>query len=228
MAKQSDRALHVCLDRESGRLFFAALENRRPGEANFRSSHPVEKGMILLMMPVPLEWDGEPIERAVLEKSSKAFEANVIRMEGRGAFKVRILSHDQQDVMARVRAGMISSDNLKFMLDEVGAIQALRLQGRIGLKSAAKIQGLLRSIPPDKRSMVLIDMSGILHFSKGSMGMFSAVIKEAIEDGYHIKILVQPDSVIEETLAHSKIPKFVGVYNDREEAVKALLMNSLT
>lgn len=208
-------------------MFFAALEAKKGEQADFRSSQSVDKGETLLMMPVPPGWNGEHIERSTLENSIKAFEAHVMRTEGRGQFKVRILSHDQQDLMARMRSGIAGDDHLKHTFEQVGAIQVIHLEGRIGTQSAAKLQSLYQQLPAGPKKPVLLDFTEVIHISKHSLGMLLTVFKDLHQQGFVSKALVRKDSVIEDLLTHSKVVNYIGVYHDREAAVEALLLSSI-
>ncbi|MBZ0258356.1 STAS domain-containing protein [bacterium] len=223
----SANSLYVCLNKEKQEVFHASLVDRKDFHANLRTSYSIEKGMTLMMMEVPEDWDGKPFEPQTLAKSSKAFEAHVIYTEGRGAFRVRMLSGEQKDMVDRVRSGSIKKNILHATLREVGAIYEVDLKGRLGVDSVGKIQRALRDLP-EKIKPILFDFGGVAHIAKDCFGVFGELLETYKEKGHAISILVPPDSRVEEIMANSRLSAVIEVYNDREQAVTALLMRTFS
>lgn len=222
-----DNKLHVCLNKESQEVFFASMSDRKDFHANLRSSHAIEKGASLIMMEAPPDWDGKPIPPETIAKSSKSFEAHVIYNEGRGSFRVRILSGDQKDMVERVRSGSIKKNILHASIREVGAIYELGLKGRLGVDSVGKIQRALRELP-EKVKPLLIDFAGVTNISNDCFGVLIETLEGYREKGLAINILVPAESRIEEVMTGSRLSAIIEVYNDREQAVTALLMRTFS
>ncbi|MDP8246180.1 MAG: STAS domain-containing protein [Candidatus Hinthialibacter antarcticus] len=222
-----DNKLYICVNKENQEVFFASMINRKDFHANLRSSHAIDKGMSLIMIEAPPDWDGKPIPAESITKSSKSFEAHVIYNEGRGSFRVRILSGDQKDMVERVRSGSIKKNILSVKVREVGAIYELDLKGRLGVDSVGKIQRALRELP-EKIKPLLFDFAGVTHISNDCFGVLSETLESYREKGHAINILVPPDSHIEEVMSKSRLSAIIEVYSDREQAVTALLMRTFS
>ncbi len=223
----ADKKLHICLNKENQEVFYASMINRKDLQANLSTSHLVEKGMSLVLMEAPPDWDGKPLSPETIKKSSKAFEGHVIYNEGRGLFRVRILSGDQKDMVERVRSGSIKKNILHVKGREVGAIYELDLQGRLGVDSVGQIQNAFRKLPEQVKP-ILINFGGVTNITKDCFGVLIETIEALKEKGRALTILVPPNSRVEELVVGSRLSSIIEAYNDREQAVTALLMRTFT
>lgn len=225
MNEQAKSRLHFCMNKDTADVFFASLDEMQPGYGDFRSSTRVEKGDILMMMALPEGWDGQDLDPQVLLTSSKAFEANVIRSDPRGLFRVRVLSLDQQDMMARMR-GRVSSDHVEIETNDLGAMTEMVVEGRIGLESVGRLQKAIQTGVGSTKSC-LLNFSAVIYISKNALPMLTTVIHELQEKGILLRVLLKSDSPIEEMISHSRMVDEVGVFTDRDAAVQSILMAQL-
>lgn len=224
--KEQEKRLYVCLDRGSGQIFYASMVSRDGSQAEMRSSWEIEKGMSILMRPVPENWGGQSFGVGDIKDHPESMEASISRTEGRGAFFIRILTFDELDIVNRMRTGQLREDALKITVSVAGLVATIKMEGGVGIESAAKIQGVLREFPTT-RQLILLDMSRLAHFGTGGVAMLYMVLKEAAAEGRVINILVKPGSRIEEILSKSKIETIAAVFDNRESAVTALLKSTL-
>ncbi|MBI1388047.1 MAG: hypothetical protein GC154_06325 [bacterium] len=222
-----ENKLHVCLNKETREVFFASMVDRKDLHADLRTSYNIDKGMTLLIMPIAEDWKGGTIAADAIVNSTKSIEAHVIRTEGRGAFRVRMLTGDQKDIAERVRSGGLRGNRLAVDVQEVGAIFEIRLSGRIGVDSVGKIQRAVKGLPANTKP-ILFDMTEVVYLGKDSFGVFSELIDELREKGHPMSILVEPESRSQELVSSSRLAGLVDVFDDREKAVTTLLLRTFT
>lgn len=219
--------LYVCVNKVNHDVFFASMAKQKDMTADFRTSYGIDKGMSLMVMPVPDDWKGGDYEPDDIIGSKNALEAHVIYTEGRGQFRIRILSGDQQDMVDRVRSGSMKENVLRVEVKEIGAIYEVLLKGRLGVDSVGKVQRALRGLP-DKVKPLLFDFSGVTYMAKDSFGVLSEMFEHYRGRGYAMSILVPAESRAAEILGSSRLSAMIEIYSDREQAVTALLMRSFT
>ncbi len=217
------KKLHVCLNKETGQIFFASMVAKKGSQADMRSSSEIGKGSGLVMMPVPDNWEGGTFTRDQIENSPEAFEAHINRSEGRGSFHIRILSEAQKNLANRYRQGKFHDDNLKIEISEAGAVVTVKMLGSVGVQSAFRLQSIINEIPKEKNN-ILLDVVSLTHMASAGVGILYTVLKQLTENGFHIVILVKKKSRLEEILSESKIDQFATIYNDRDTAIAALLI----
>jgi len=222
----AEKKLYVCLDKNSRQIFFASMISERGAQAEMRSSGNFEKGMMLLMRPVPENWGGDTFTPEMITESQETMEAHINRTEGRGTFSVRILSTDQKELIERVRTRAQMVDTLKIETTEAGMVVTMRLEGRITLETAAKLQSVLRGLSVNQ-TLLLLDLTQDIHLATTGVGMFFMMLKEAVKHGRFISILVEPESRIGSVLGETKIGRVAKIYTKRDEAVAALLKKTL-
>ncbi|RJP27106.1 MAG: hypothetical protein C4527_13965 [Candidatus Omnitrophota bacterium] len=220
------KKLYVCLDKETEAVFYASMIMDSGSQAEMRTSHEVGKGMLLLMMPVPEEWDGGRITAQLIQENPETVEAQINRTEGRARFNVRIFSRDERELADMVRAGRISNKFLKIETIEAGIITTFKVSGRLVVESVGRLQPVLKSLPEDKK-LILLDLTTLSFIAGASVNILYVMLEEAIQQKRLIKILAKPESRVWETIIDSKIQTITTTYTNREEAVAALLQETL-
>lgn len=227
MNKPSKRQLYACAERGGSGVFYASLIEQKGSIAEMRSSNPVETGAILKLIPLGGDWDGTPVPRSEIEDAPGALEANVIRREGRGAFHIRILSHEEQNVAERIRAGSLSEDKLKIETERAGLITTAKLTGRMGLESVTRLQTVLAG-PQSRDQLVLLDLTGLIYMAQKSLGLLRITLRKAMERGVQMTILVRDESPVAELIESSTLCQLVEIHHSRDEAAASLLRKTLT
>jgi anti-anti-sigma regulatory factor len=226
MSDETTKKLHVCLDKEKKSVFFASVIGRKGANLEVRSSADLRKGMELLMMPVPESWDGEKIEIREIEANTETFNATVSRIEGRGSYQIRTLSFDERNLMDRYRAGKSFIVNLESDIVTAGMVTTIKLEGMINLDTVAQLQSQIRKVPEDQ-SLILIDLTKLSSLAKSSVGMMCMIFKEELRSHRKFAILAHPNTEIHDALLDSKISNYASIYINRDEAVAALLRQTL-
>ncbi len=220
------KKLYVCLDKESEEIFYASMVLDSGLQADMRTSYEVKKGMLLLMMPVSEEWDGGVITEKIIQENPETVEAQINRTEGRGKFNVRIFTRDEREIADMVRAGRISYKTLKIETMEAGLISTIKVSGRLVVETVGRLQPVLRAIPAEKK-LILLDFTSISFIANTSLNMLYLMLEESIQKKRIIKILAQEESKIYEILTDSKISTLISIHTDRDEAVAALLQETI-
>jgi len=223
IADENSKKLHVCLEDKSGAIFYASMIFRKGFHAELRTSWKIEKGMALLMMPVPESWDGKEFKADEIRKAPGAFEAHINRTEGKGLFHVRILSEDQKDIVNKLRSGNYSDDSAKIETSAAGAIVTIKMTGKYAIESAIRLESVIRDLTGEQTS-ILLDMSQTTYNIKTGVGMLLNVLKMANDIGFTTSILVKPETGLEKALIESEFGDEVKIFNDRDMAISALLL----
>lgn len=219
------RQLYACLDKESGKTFFASFIDQRGMHIDLRSSWTAVRGKAIILMPVPESWTGSDYSSEQILNASNSFEANVSRAEGRGQFQVRLLSYDQQDIVDQLHSGS-RKDFLILEQSKVGKIVILKLSGRVSVESVGRIQSAVRAESGKKR-LVLLDARELTSISSASLGMLHTIVKEELANGLILTILVKPQSRVEGEIMESRILDIASMHNEYEVAVASLLRSIL-
>ncbi|MEW6235604.1 MAG: STAS domain-containing protein [Candidatus Omnitrophota bacterium] len=223
LTDDNSKKLHVCLDDKSGAVFYASMIFRKGFHAELRTSWKIEKGMTLLMMPVPEGWDGKEFKADEIRKTPGTFEAHINRTEGKGLFHVRILSEDQKDIVNKLRSGSYFEDSAKIETSEAGAIVTIKMTGKYNIESAIRLESVIRDLP-GTRTRILLDMSQTTYPIKTGVGMLLNVLKMANDIGFKTNILVKPETGLEKALLESEFDDGAKIFTDRDIAVSALLL----
>lgn len=219
------KKLYACLNKENHETFFASMVDQKGTMAEMRTSHAINQGDVIALVPVEEGWDGQPFNPSDILGSNQTVEGNVTRAEGRGVFFLRMLSFAEQDVANQVRTGQLSKDNLKIESTEAGLVVTVKLQGRLAMESATRLKP---HVNPQSHNMVLLDCTGLSYIAKNSINMFYLSLKEAWENSKHICVLVNPGSSVEEMIQDTKIAEIADIQSDRDEAIASLLSRNLT
>ncbi|MDX9752835.1 MAG: hypothetical protein RBU29_02685 [bacterium] len=223
MAEYKINKLHACLDKETQIVFFASMISRRGSLVDMRSSSPVRKGTLLVLMPIEEDWDGKPIQSFQITQSPHGFEATVHRIGGRGEFQLRLLSEAEQNFMSRFKAAQMGIAQIEAEVSRAGLVSTLRLTGQLGVEAVGLVQTELRKI---SERLVLIDLSPLESVNRAALAMLTILMKEE-KPHRHFALLTQSNSEIEEILSDSKITTVSQVFTNRESAVTYLLQEDL-
>jgi anti-anti-sigma factor len=178
------------------------------------------------MMPVPKGWDGEAIEKEKILGHVGSFQALTNRTEGKGCYQLRIISHDDHQLMQRMRLGKTNEETLSIDIKHAGMVTTFHLAGGIGVTSAAKLQTAIMELP-DENNLILLDCTRLSYFVKTGSGILHTVLKSVSKKGKVIHIVVKPNSHIQETLVNSKIDQEFAIFDNREDAVSSLLATTI-
>jgi hypothetical protein len=221
--QKQKRQLYACLDKESGKTFFASFTDQRGMYIDLVSSWNAVRGKAILLLPVPDNWKGGDFTPTQIQKSPDVMEANVSRAVGRGQFQVRVLSLAQQDIVEQIHTGH-RKDNLILERSHVGKIDILKLTGRISVESVGRIQSALRTEPCDRR-LVLMDARELVSISSSSLGMLHTIVKEEMKNGLYLNFLVKTKSRVESEIMESRILELAPMHDEYEVAVTFLLQS---
>jgi len=219
------RQLYACLDKESGKTFFASYVDQRGMHIDLRSSWTTVRGKTLILMPVPDTWTGSDIYPDQILNSPNSFEANVSRAESRGQFQVRMLSFDQQDIVEHLHTG-IRKDYLVLEQSRAGIVDIIKLSGRVSVESVGRIQSALRAESGKKR-LILLDARDLISISSASLGMLNTIVKEEMAKGLVLNFLVKPKSRAEGEIIESRILDIAPMHDEYDVAVASLLQSIL-
>lgn len=219
------RQLYACLDKDSGKTFFASYTDQRGPHIDLVSSWTAVRGKTILMLPIPDNWKGGDFTPAQILDSSGVMEANVTRAVGRGQFQVRVLSLAQQDIVEQIHTGH-RKDNLVLEQSHIGKIDLIKLTGRVGVESVGRLQSALRTDPCDRR-LVLLDVRELVSISSASLGMLHTIVKEEMKNGLYFNFLVKAKSRVESEIAESRILELAPMHDEYEVAVAFLLQSIL-
>ncbi|HPO98970.1 MAG TPA: hypothetical protein PLX83_00145 [bacterium] len=226
MKEQKARQLVVCLQADSGQVFYASLSKLNDFQAMLRTTYEMEQGVTLFLMPVPSDWTGGAFSPQQIRDSEQRMEAQVNRRERRGMYHIRIRSNEQQEIVERVRCGLFREDRLTIDWVRAGKVDIYKLSGRLGVQSVLRLQSTLRKHPED-HALVLLDLTHLTWIAGSCMGMFYTILKESREQALVLGILVKPEGRIHQVITNSKIPEVVPVFSVYEEAVAWLLRTIL-
>ncbi len=226
MRERNIRQLVVCLEQDSGQVFYASLSERKDWQAKLRTTWEVKQGDTLFLLPVPPDWTGGAFSPHEIRNSNQVMEAQVNRMEKRGTYHIRIRTNEQQEIVDRVRCGLIREDRLTIEWVRAGKVDIYKLSGRLGVKSVLRLQSTLRKHPLDRR-LVLLDLTKLLLIAGSCVGMLYTILKEERERGLVLDILEKPEGRVHQVIANTKIPEVVPVFSVYEDAVTCLLRTIL-
>jgi len=226
MRERITRQLVVCLEQNSGEVFYASLSERKDWQAKLRTTWEVKQGDTLFLLLVPPDWNGGAFSPHDIRNSDQVMEAQVNRMEKRGTYHIRIRTNEQQEILDRVRCGLIRDDRLVIDCVQAGKVDIYKLTGRLGVQSVLRLQSTLRKHPLNRR-LVLLDLTKLLLIAGSCVGMLYTILKEERDRGLVMDILNKPEGRVHQVIANSKIPEIVPVFSVYEDAVACLLRTIL-
>ncbi|HQH72101.1 MAG TPA: hypothetical protein PK360_08485 [bacterium] len=226
MRERITRQLVVCLEQNSGEVFYASLSERKDWQAKLRTTWEVKQGDTLFLLLVPPDWNGGAFSPHDIRNSDQVMEAQVNRMEKRGTYHIRIRTNEQQEILDRVRCGLIRDDRLAIDCVRAGKVDIYKLTGRLGVQSVLRLQSTLRKHPLNRR-LVLLDLTKLLLIAGSCVGMLYTILKEERDRGLVMDILNKPEGRVHQVIANSKIPEIVPVFSVYEDAVACLLRTIL-
>lgn len=225
MTEENIKKLYACQERENKEVFYASMLSKNGSLADMRTSTEVKKGMHLMLMPIAEGWNGEIISADQILKSDEAFEATVMRVQGRGSFQIRIISLDELDKINRIRTGKAGLSNLESEIVTAGMIATIKLAGRMDINSSAHVQAVIKKVP-EKYKLILFDVTKISILGHSAVAMLMMLLKEELKDR-RFSFLVKAGTEVEDSLLESKISLLGSVFSDRDVAITFLLKESL-
>lgn len=216
------KQLFACTDQKADAVFFASMVDRSDQAATMRSSTHVDKGMTLSMYPVPATWDGGAIPAETIAESSETLTAQVSRIEGRGEFQVRLLTAHAESVIRQFRGQ--ASQEAQAVVSYAGEVATVAVRGKLSVSGAAVIESSLRAAIREKQKIIL-DLSGLDLIASNSIGVLVTFLRE-IEKKHVValRLLVPPDSAMQELLEQMNLKTALQVHADRDQAVASFYM----
>lgn len=218
---KSKRQLYACLDKESGKTFFASFISQRGYHIDLRSSWVTSRGKSIILMPVPDNWDGKEFDPAQIRESPDAREGNVSRADSRGQIQIRLLTNDQMDILDQLHSGR-NRDQMILEQSHAGKIDILKLAGRVSMESLGRLQSALRTEPGTQR-LVLMDMRELGTIPSACLGMLHTLLREEKDNGLVFNFLVKSNSRLETELEESRVLDLAPMHDEYETAVAYLL-----
>ncbi len=222
--KKKLNLLHACVQEKDDKVFFASMLERDEEEdtARLRSSTPVSKGMTLMLLQVPSDWDGQPIPADTLKQDEATVTAHVLRSKARGDFQIRFLSACTESRLRRFRGE--ASTGVQATVSMVGEIATVQIKGSLSVGAAATIESQLRETRKQSDKIIL-DLSALDVVTSQGIGLLITLVREAEKsEGAALSILIRPDSALAEILEKREFAKKTPLHTSRDMAVASFYM----